>query len=218
MVIWSPSGTPETYFETGSSRSSRPSWASWTITAAVIVLVFEAIRKWVSARGGTVAPSVVVPWETVNSPWGVDRMTAAPGTSNSAAVASTAAWSAAWSIGLSAGEPFVVPSGRATICAGSCSPRAGSFCWAKVETMRPMANPTASTTWSFMIYSGSSRLSSIPSGKNLRPNSPPRQSLHFFPHCLEILDQSPFSPCGRPAKWRSTRWRMVYQSWCRLQE
>ena len=32
-----------------------------SITAAVIVLVFEAIRKWVSARGGIVAPSVVVP-------------------------------------------------------------------------------------------------------------------------------------------------------------
>ena len=57
MVIWSPSGTPATYFETGSSRSSRPSWASCTITAAVIVLVFEAIRKWVSARGGIVVPS-----------------------------------------------------------------------------------------------------------------------------------------------------------------
>ena len=32
----------------------------FTITAAVIVFVFEAIRKWVSARGGIVAPSVVV--------------------------------------------------------------------------------------------------------------------------------------------------------------
>jgi hypothetical protein len=61
MVIRSPPGTPETYFETGSLRSSRPSWANWTITAAVIVLVFEAIRKWVSPRGGIVAPSVVVP-------------------------------------------------------------------------------------------------------------------------------------------------------------
>jgi hypothetical protein len=31
------------------------------ITAAVIVLVFEAIRKWVSAWGGIVAPRSVVP-------------------------------------------------------------------------------------------------------------------------------------------------------------
>ncbi len=91
----------------------------------------------------------------------VDRMTKAPGTSSSSAVASTAAWSAAWSIGLSADEPLVVPPRPATICARSCSLRDGSFCWAKVETIRPMANPTASSTWSFMIYSGSSRLSSI---------------------------------------------------------
>jgi hypothetical protein len=45
--------------EIGSSRLSLPSWASSTITAAVIVLVLEAIRKWVSAL---VAPNNVVPW------------------------------------------------------------------------------------------------------------------------------------------------------------
>jgi hypothetical protein len=61
MVMLSPLGTPGTYFETGSSRLSLPSWASSTITAAVIVLVFEAIRKWVSALGGLLAPSNVVP-------------------------------------------------------------------------------------------------------------------------------------------------------------
>ena len=52
MVMLSPLGTPGTYFDTGSSRLSLPSWASCRITAAVIVLVFEAIRKWVSAPGG----------------------------------------------------------------------------------------------------------------------------------------------------------------------
>jgi len=45
MVILSPLGTPGTYFETGSSKLSLPSRASSTIIAAVIVLVFEAIRK-----------------------------------------------------------------------------------------------------------------------------------------------------------------------------
>ena len=38
-------------------ETSLPSCASCRITAAVIVLVFEAIRKWVSARGGFVVPS-----------------------------------------------------------------------------------------------------------------------------------------------------------------
>jgi hypothetical protein len=61
MVILSPLGTPGTYFETESLSLSLPSWASNTVTAAVIVLVFEAIRKCVSARGGIVAPRVVVP-------------------------------------------------------------------------------------------------------------------------------------------------------------
>src|SRR5438067_3793781 len=109
MVILSPLGTPGTYFETGSSRLSLPSWASSAITAAVIVLVFEAIRKWVSARGGLVAPSNVVPWVTVNSPWGVRKRTTAPGIRRSWAVVSTIVWSAAWSIGLSADEPAVEP-------------------------------------------------------------------------------------------------------------
>ena len=75
----SPLGTPGTYFETGSSRLSLPSCASCRITAAVIVLVFEAIRKWVSALGGIVVPNSVVPWVTVKSPWGVRRRTTAPG-------------------------------------------------------------------------------------------------------------------------------------------
>src|SRR5205809_4770382 len=79
----SPLGTLGTYFETGSSRLSLPSWASSTITAAVIDLVLEAILKWVSARGGLIVPSRVVPWVTVNSPWGVRRSTTAPGTPRS---------------------------------------------------------------------------------------------------------------------------------------
>jgi len=61
MVIASPLGTPWTYFEIRSSKLNFPSWTSCTMTAAVIVLVFEAARKWVSARGGFVAPSSVVP-------------------------------------------------------------------------------------------------------------------------------------------------------------
>ena len=61
MVILSPLGTLVTYFEIGSPRPSLASWASCRITAAVIVLVFEAIRKWVSARGEAAAPSTVVP-------------------------------------------------------------------------------------------------------------------------------------------------------------
>jgi hypothetical protein len=80
-----------TYFEIGSPSPSFPSWASCTIIAAVIVLVFEAIRKWVSARGEAVAPSVVVPYVTVNSPCGVRRMTTAPGTRSARAVPSTVA-------------------------------------------------------------------------------------------------------------------------------
>ena len=40
---------------------SLPSWASSTISAAVMVLEFEAIRKWVFASGGVCVPSSVVP-------------------------------------------------------------------------------------------------------------------------------------------------------------
>ena len=68
MVMLSPLGTPGTYFDTGSLRRSLPSWASCRITAAVIVLVFEAILKWVSARGGFVVFSWVVPLTAVKSP------------------------------------------------------------------------------------------------------------------------------------------------------
>ena len=45
-------------FETGSSKRSFPSWASSTIMAAVIVLVFEAILECVSARGGVMPPQL----------------------------------------------------------------------------------------------------------------------------------------------------------------
>ena len=60
-MMLSPLGTPSTYFETGSSKRNFPSWTSSTITAAVIVLVFEVARKCVSARGEFVPPSSVAP-------------------------------------------------------------------------------------------------------------------------------------------------------------
>src|SRR5258707_717677 len=82
----------------GSCMPNRPD------NPAVIDLVLEAILKWVSARGGLIVPSRVVPWVTVNSPWGVRRSTTAPGTRSSLAVVSTMVCSAAWSIGLSADE------------------------------------------------------------------------------------------------------------------
>jgi hypothetical protein len=59
MVMLPPLGTPGTYFDTGSSRLSLFSCASYMINAAVIVLVLEAILKWVTARGGLFAPSNV---------------------------------------------------------------------------------------------------------------------------------------------------------------
>jgi hypothetical protein len=88
---------------------------------------------------------------------GRGRMTTAPGIRSSSAVASTTAWSAPWSIGLSADEPFVVPPDSAPFCERSCSLGDDSFCSAKFGTTRPMANPSARATWSFMIYTGSSR-------------------------------------------------------------
>src|SRR6476620_7740329 len=94
----SPSGTPETYFDTGSLSASLPSWASCRTTAEVIVLVFEAIRKWVSASGGLCTPSSVVPDATVKSPCGVLSITTAPGISCSLMELSTSACNALWSI------------------------------------------------------------------------------------------------------------------------
>ena len=61
MVIWSPFGTPATYFDTGSLSRSLPSCASCRITADVIVLVIEAIRKWVYGWGRIWEPNRVVP-------------------------------------------------------------------------------------------------------------------------------------------------------------
>src|SRR5947208_14661677 len=72
------------------------------ITAAVMVLVLDAIRKYVSARGGFLVFSWVVPVAAVNSPWGVRKRTTAPGIRSSLAVVSTKVCSAALSIGLSA--------------------------------------------------------------------------------------------------------------------
>jgi hypothetical protein len=52
----SPLGTPSTYFETGSPKRNFPSWTSSTITAAVIVLVFEAAPEMrIGARRGRAA-------------------------------------------------------------------------------------------------------------------------------------------------------------------
>ena len=61
MVMLLPLGTFGTYVDTGSLNWSLPSWASSTMSADVMVLVFEAIRKWVSASGGVCTPSCVVP-------------------------------------------------------------------------------------------------------------------------------------------------------------
>ena len=61
IVIPSPPGTSGMYFVTGSSSSILPSWTSCRITADVIVLVIEAIRKWVPASGRSSVPSSVVP-------------------------------------------------------------------------------------------------------------------------------------------------------------
>ena len=46
-----------------------------------MVLVFEAMRKWVSAAGGVCVPNSVVPTVAVNLPCGVRISTNAPGTS-----------------------------------------------------------------------------------------------------------------------------------------
>ena len=62
-----------------------------------------------SARGGILAPSKVLPEVTVNSPWGVRNRTTAPGIRSSLAVVSTTVCSAARSICLSPGELAVEP-------------------------------------------------------------------------------------------------------------
>src|SRR5262245_57165404 len=108
MVMLSPLGTPETYFETGSSKRNFPSWTNSTITAAVMVLVFEAMLKCVSARGSVVPPSSVVPYPNTNSPCGVRSRTMVPGTS-SLAVASTVSRSATGSKGLRFVADAVIP-------------------------------------------------------------------------------------------------------------
>ncbi len=56
-----------------------------------MVLVLEAIRKWVAAVGGVWVPSSVVPVAAVTVPCGIRSSTIAPGTPSSAAAASTAA-------------------------------------------------------------------------------------------------------------------------------
>ena len=99
MVMLSPLGTSGTYFDTGSSSRSLPSWASCRITADVIVLVTEAIRKWVSAVGRLLLAQL--------RRAGGGRELAlrraqqhhgSPGTSSSVAVSSTRACRAAGSI------------------------------------------------------------------------------------------------------------------------
>ena len=57
-MMLSPLGTAFNIFRDRIKRNF-PSWTSSTITAAVIVLVFEAARKCVSARGEFVPPSSV---------------------------------------------------------------------------------------------------------------------------------------------------------------
>src|SRR6476660_5556252 len=109
MVMLSPLGTSGTYFDTGSSRPSLPSWASCRTTTAVIVLVFEAIRKWVFASGGLCTPSWVVPDAAVKSPCGVLSTTTAPGISCCLMVLSTRTCNAAPSMGLSPSPDDVDP-------------------------------------------------------------------------------------------------------------
>src|SRR4051812_2021497 len=101
----SPSGTRGTYFETGSSSFSLPSCASSTITAAVIVLVMEAIRKWVPAPGGVCVPTAVVPATAVMVPCGVCSSIMTPGTSASRTIPSASACNPAGSIRLSPAGP-----------------------------------------------------------------------------------------------------------------
>src|SRR5262249_55139929 len=120
MVMLPPLGTPETYFETGSSKRNFPSWTSSTITAAVIVLVFQAILKCVSGRGSVVPPSSLVPYPNTNTPPGVASRTMAPGTMSSLAVASTVSRSAAGSKGLRfVADAAVAPREHATATASA---------------------------------------------------------------------------------------------------
>ena len=64
------------------------------------------------------------------------------------------------------------------------------FLLGEVGTIRPMANPMASSRWSFMIYSGSSRLSSIIQGRTKKRNPPPITPLPslLFPTVSEFAD------------------------------
>src|SRR5687767_11910633 len=104
------------------------------MSAAVMVLVFEAIRKWVSARGGVVVPSWVVPELTVKSPWGVRRSTMAPGTSASWANVDTVACRALRSIGLSA-DVLAMESGSAVARTPGNAVGAAAVCIARVGTV-----------------------------------------------------------------------------------
>ncbi|WP_241962264.1 hypothetical protein [Rhodococcus opacus] len=81
-----------------------------------MVLVFDAIRKWVCSSGGVCTPSSVVPTTAPKFPCGVRSCTTEPGTSSSSAAAFTAAWNAAGSMGFSAdpaGAAAVVEAGNA---------------------------------------------------------------------------------------------------------
>ena len=86
------------------------------VATVVIVLVFEAIRKWVFASGGLCTPISVVPEETVKSPCGVLSTRTAPGINCSLMVVSTRSCKAAWSMGLS---PDVAPAGELSVLDGS---------------------------------------------------------------------------------------------------
>ncbi|MEO6835403.1 MAG: hypothetical protein ABI231_05785 [Candidatus Tumulicola sp.] len=59
-----------------------------------------------SAVGGVVVPSCVVPYVTVKLPWGVRKTTTAPGMSSLRAVVSSRLCNAAWLIGFNP-EPAV---------------------------------------------------------------------------------------------------------------
>src|SRR6476619_7564880 len=111
MVMFWPLGTLGTYAETGSPKRSLPSCASSTISAAVMVLVFEATRKWEPPSGGLRVPNSVVPTAARKVTCGVRSTTIAPGTSSLAAADSTTAWNAAGSMVFRAAGSDEAPAG-----------------------------------------------------------------------------------------------------------
>ena len=68
MVMLSPFGTSERYFETGSSSLSLPSCTSCRMTVPVHVLVTEPMRMWSSSETDVDPPALVTPYVRLTSP------------------------------------------------------------------------------------------------------------------------------------------------------